>query len=179
MRSSGVIICVFFLIFANPLVLFANELPTGYEGISFGMTGKEVTAVNKNIRKADGQHHFSFGEHFEVNPNVYILELDEASRAEYYLFKNRVYKIFIIIDEDKKGDRKLYEKLVTATRNLYGEPKQRYVENNFNMQISHTRWHNQHTILDLRKGAGFVFKVIIDKQLNREKQYLQKMEGGV
>ncbi|MEK7306519.1 MAG: hypothetical protein AAB014_02670, partial [Nitrospirota bacterium] len=85
----------FFLILILAAVSYA-KLPMGHEGARWGMSVDELKKISGDLVQADNRHKFYFGEHFETEPDVYYREKGKEERVEYYFYKGKLYKIFII-----------------------------------------------------------------------------------
>ena len=112
---------------------------------------------------------FNYAEHGEEDPDVYARMTDKHERIEYYFYKGRLYKIFIIYDRIL-SHTPLYEKLVEDVTREFGQPDRTYQEEFFGLRIDHSLWEDNISILDLRKGAGFIFQVRMDKETSKKKE---------
>lgn len=166
-----------------PLILFISGishamLPKGYEGARWGMSVDELKKIVNDLVQADNKKKFYFGEHFETEPDVYYKEKGKEERVEYYLYKERLYKIFIIYDRELY-DTPFYEGLINKMKEVNGPPKEVFVEKSFGLKISHALWDDGETTIDIRKGAGFIFQVITDKSIAEKKEKMHKKKKGI
>lgn len=151
-------------------------LPSGYEKATWGMSAEElqqVASVDK-IELGDG---LNYAEHLEEDPEVYVRLTDQHERIEYYFFEGRLYKIFIVYDRILYHTH-FYDRLIGEVKGRYGPPHKIYQEELFGLPIQHSLWEDKSSILDLRKGAGFVYQVRIDKATDQKKaRSLHKKKG--
>ncbi|MFQ5455208.1 MAG: hypothetical protein ACE5EA_03255 [Nitrospirota bacterium] len=172
MKSLGISI-VFLCSFSG--LTSAIRLPQDFEHSQLGMTLEEL---KKDVPLIETDDQMGYADHFEEEPDVYFFRDEKKARKiEYYFFKNRLYKIFVIYDPHTyKAD--FYDKLVTEMEGKYGSPADRYKKNVFGISVEHTVWNNKKTILDIRNGAGFIYKVIIDKaSLQQKEEYLNRKKA--
>jgi hypothetical protein len=167
---------VVFIFFIAGLVA-AVEIPAGFEQAAWGMTVQELQQVMK-VEKVKIGDEFNYAEHMEEDPHIYVRMTEQHERIEYYFFEDRLYKIFIIYDRSHY-DTPFYEQLIEDVASRYGLPQKTYEEEFFGLQIQHTLWENEDTLLDLRKGAGFVYQVRTDKTAAQKKARPQKKRKGV
>lgn len=153
-------------------------LPRGYEGTRWGMSIDELKVVVGDLVKADNKKNFYFGEHFEIEPDVYYREKGKDERVEYYFYKGRLYKIFIIYDRELY-ETPFYEDLINKTKDVHGAPKDIFEEKSFGLRIFHAIWDDGETTLDIRKGAGFIFQVITEKNTAEKKEKIHKKKKGI
>ena len=177
----------FFLILILAAVSYLSEftsaqadatLPIGHEGARWGMNVDELKKISGDLVQADNRHKFYFGEHFETEPDVYYKEKGKEERIEYYFYKGKLYKVFIIYDRELY-ETSFYEDLVKKTKDSYGAPKDVFEEKTFGLRISHALWDDGETTLDIRKGAGFIFQVLAEKSVVSEKEKAQKKKKGI
>lgn len=165
------------------LILFLSGisyamLPKGYEGAKWGMSVDELKKVVKDLVKADNRNTFYFGEHFEMEPDVYYKEKGKNERVEYYFYKGKLYKIFIIYDRELY-ETSFYEDLIKKAKDIYGDPKDVFEEKTFGLRIFHTMWDDGETTVDIRKGAGFIFQVVTEKSIAEKKEMMRKKGKGI
>lgn len=153
------------------------KLPNGLEKATWGMTVEELQQV-ANIQKVHAGDGFGYAEHMEEDPDVYIRMTPDHNRIEYYFFEGRLYKIFIIYDKILYNSA-FYQRLIDEMKEMYGLPHKSYEEKFFDLAIQHTLWEGESSKLDLRKGAGFVYQVRINKAVAREKTSKQKKKQGI
>jgi hypothetical protein len=142
-------------------------LPGGYDRAGWGITVAELQK-QVDIERAEMTDGFGYAEHLEADPDVYFRMTPNHERVEYYFYQARLYKVFIIYDRIYFHTR-FYEDLVGEMKKNFGEPNEVYQEDFFGLPIQHTRWEDADSILDLRKGAGFIYQVRIDKAANQNK----------
>ena len=99
-------------------------------------------------------------------------------RVEYYFYQGHLYKVFVIYDRIYFHTR-FYEDLVEEMKQSFGEPHEIYQEDFFGLPIQHTRWEDSTSYLDLRKGAGFIYQVRIDKAADRNKAKAQTKKKSI
>lgn len=155
----------------------APVLPNGYEKARWGMTVQELQEVASVERVLTGKG-FNYAEHMEEDPEVYAGFSAGHNRIEYYFFEGKLYKVFIIYDK-MLYHTKFYEKLVKDTTEKYGPPGRTYEETFYDLVIHHSLWEDPESELDLRKGAGFVYQVRIDRDAAGRKAAREKKKKGV
>ena len=165
MRNQWILIIGLFM--SVPAIAGETELPTGYHQAHWGMTVSEVSK-EVAIVPADPSEGFGYGEHLEEDPEVYTWTSPDHEKVEYYFYRGKLYKIFIIYDRIYFHTR-FYEKLIEKTRAVYGKPRETYQEEFFGLSIQHHLWEDESSVLDLRKGAGFIYQVRTDKAAAGEK----------
>ena len=138
-----------------------TTLPSGYDRAVWRMTAPELKK-QLDVARAEMGDGFGYAEHLEEDPEVYYWNSPQHERVEFYFYQGRLYKIFIIYDRVYFHTR-FYEKLVEETTTAYGNPQDRYQEEFFGIPIQHARWEDSASVLDLRKGAGFIYQVRIEK----------------
>ena len=169
---SGIIINLLF----SALAFAGAALPTGHAPATWGMTVAEIRKQVEIVRAIPGEG-FGYAEHLEEDPEVYIRNTAQHERVEYYFYEGRLYKIFIVYDRIFFHTR-FYQKLAEEVRTQFGDPKDTYQENFFGLSIQHTLWEDSESILDLRKGAGFIYQVRIDKEAAaRKKKTLRRKKS--
>jgi len=154
-----------------------SSLPNGYDRAGWGMTVPELQK-QVGIERAEMSDGFGYAEHLEEDPDVYYQMTPEHERVEYYFYRGRLYKVFIIYDRVLFHTR-FYEELIEKTKKTYGDPKDAYQEDFFGLPIQHTRWEDSTSILDLRRGAGFIYQVRIDKTTNEIKTKAQTKKKSI
>ena len=165
------------LAFLNTGLVATPSLPTGFQEAQWDMTAKQLEAV-ATIKKVITTDGFNYAEHLEENPEVYVQMTPNHKRIEYYFFGGRLYKIFIIYDR-VLTHTKFYDRLVKEMQDRYGPPLKTFDENIVDLIIRHTQWQDETSILDLRKGAGFIYQVRIDKPAAEKKARAQHKKKGI
>lgn len=146
----------------------AAALPQGHGPARWGMSAQQLQAAAP-AQKAEKTDGLGYADHLEDDPDVYIGLTPQHERVEYYLFEDRLYKIYIVYDRIMTHTG-LYERLVAEIAQQFGPAQQRYRDELFGLPIQHTIWEDANTILDLRQGAGFVYQVRIHKAAAEKKQ---------
>lgn len=173
MRSA---IVLFSLILAS-IVVAGPTLPNGYDRAAWGITVAELKK-QVEVERAELTDEFGYAEHQEEDPDVYFRLTPKHQRIEYYFYQGRLYKVFVIYDRVLYHTR-FYEDLVGEMKTSFGDPQNIYRENLFGLPIQHTQWEDAVSILDLRKGAGFIYQVRIDKAANRDKAKAQRKKKSI
>jgi hypothetical protein len=166
------------MLFSTLLIgyIAAAGLPNGYEGATWGMTSEDLRQI-ASVQKIEPGDTFNYAEHLEEDPDVYIRNNDQHERIEYYFFEGQLYKIFIVYDRILYHSR-FYDRLIEKAKEDYGHSQEVYQEELFGLRIQHTLWEDAVSILDLRKGAGFIYQVRIHKDAAQRKDHsLQKKIG--
>lgn len=163
---------VFRLALLNLLLLLSPAsaspvLPNGHDQAVWGITVSELKK-QMDVSPVERTDPFGYAEHLEEDPEVYFWNSPQHERVEFYFYEGRLYKIFIVYDRIYFHTR-FYEKLVEETTAAYGKPQDTYQEEFFGIPILHARWEDSASVLDLRKGAGFIYQVRIDKMAAEKK----------
>ena len=158
-------------------IIAVTGLPGGFEQATWGMTVEELKKVAA-VEKVDLEEGFNYAEHMEEDPEVYARTTDQHERIEYYFFEGKLYKIFIIYDRILFHTR-FYDRLTEEVKDRYGSPKEAYTEQLFDLPIQHTLWEDGTSTLDLRKGAGFIYQVRINKAAAQKKTHAQQKRKGI
>ncbi|WP_455206502.1 hypothetical protein [Kaarinaea lacus] len=145
----------------------AMTLPTGFEGITWGMGIEELTSQHE-VHKAVPGSAYTYADHMEIDPDVYVRRTEDNKKIEYYFYNGRLYKIYIVYDREKSTDA-FYKELIDKAHKEYGSAQSHYQENIFGIQVLHVKWDDGSSTMDLRSGAGYVYQVLIDKTAEREK----------
>lgn len=145
-----------------------SPLPQGFDAVSWGMSVSKVQGKTGAVR-ADPSSGFGYAEHGEEDPEVYTRTGPHGERVEYYFFKEELYKIFVVYDRILFHTR-FYEELAEEIGRDFGPPQKTFEEKFFGLDIFYTRWEDDASILDLRKGAGFIYQVRIDKGRDSDKK---------
>ncbi len=141
--------------------LQAAALPQGYETAKWGMTLSEIRKTTAVV-EAKPENGYSYGDHTEVDPDVYVQTTPDNKRIEYYFFEKRLYKVYVIYDPGK-SDMNFYQSMHKKISNQFGPHVKAFDERVFGMPIKHILWEDDETSVDLRYGAGFVYEVRVDK----------------
>lgn len=144
-----------------------SGLPDGLGDAVWGMTVSDLES-RMELTRADRGDGFGYAEHLEEEPEVYIRQNAQHERVEYYFSEGRLYKIFIVYDR-VLFHTPFYKDIVERTTVEFGPPGRIFQEDFFGLSIQHTQWEDAASILDLRKGAGFIYQVRIHKQGAEEK----------
>ena len=89
-------------------------------------------------------------------------------KIEYYFYKGRLYKIYIVYDRARSTET-FYKSLIDKAQKEYGPAHSHFQENVFGILVLHVKWDDGTSTLDLRSGAGYVYEVMIDKAAERDK----------
>ena len=147
------------------------ELPSSMTGNSDGTYwGMTVEQLKKTlmVQPATKQGEYSFADHMEVNPDVYLRKQNNGDRFEYYFYNQKLYKIYIVHSR-QNSDQDHYKHRVSELIKLHGPPQNNYEEVYFGISVQHTLWEDKNNVFDLRFGAGFIYEVKINKAMAREK----------
>lgn len=148
-------------------LLFLTALPTHYHGASWGMSIAELKNQN-TVHKASQHGQYNYADHSEKNPDVYLRTTPKNKRIEYYFFKKKLYKIYVIHPKSTASTKK-YQQLLRNFKQQYGSKTDNYQETYFGLKIQHNKWQDNDTSLDLRFGAGFIYEVWVEKRAEKEK----------
>jgi hypothetical protein len=174
MRRLIIIIAV--LIFPS-LAAAGAALPNGYEQAGWGI-GVDDLKKQVDVERVEMTDEFGYAEHLEEDPEVYARMTSQHERIEYYFYQGRLYKVFVIYDRVFFHTR-FYEDLIEEMKKSFGPPQKTYPEEFFGLKIQHTRWEDDNAVLDLRKGAGFIYQVRIDKAADRKKAKAETKKKGI
>jgi hypothetical protein len=158
------------------LQLTAN-LPNGYEAAVWGTTAKQLEK-HVEVHKATPGSEYNYSDHMETDPEVYVQLTEQDKRIEYYFFKGKLYKIYIVYNKSLTSD-KFYQQKVDAATEKYGEPKDQFDESYFGLPVKHTYWEGEQSVLDLRSGAGFIYEVLIDKKAAMAKKIRRQLKRAI
>lgn len=161
----------------SALLAASVSLPSGYEQSTWGITAEQLVKQAPVIKIGpDSKYHYS--EHMEIDPDVYVLANQGNKRIEYYFFKDKLYKVFVVYDKvaDTAG---LYSKLRQEFIGKFGKPQQEYQQKVFGLTVRHTLWENDTTVFDLREGAGFIYQVRAYKPALQEKQHAYDRKNAI
>ena len=160
---------------ASPLSAMP-DLPSGYEQANWGMSVTELQKLAVVHKAAPGSE-FNYSEHMEINPDVYIKKADDK-RIEYYFFRGKLYKIFILYDRTLATPA-YYKKLISQQSKTFGPPQRQYQETVFGIQVQHTSWSDAQSSLDLRLGAGYIYQVRTHNRAAATKKMLQQLKHSI
>jgi len=149
------------------IMIAAFELPKGYEEFHWGATVEELTS-RIEVNKADLGSEYSYADHTETDPNVYVRLTSDKTRIEYYFFEGMLYKIYVIYDRAKSSSE-FYQEKIQETQKKYGPAQSHFQEKVFGLLVLHVKWDDGKSTLDLRNGAGYIYEVYIDKEAERKK----------
>ena len=152
-------------------------LPNGYEQAGWGITVDELKK-QVEVERVEMTDEFGYAEHLEEDPEVYARMTSQHERIEYYFYQGRLYKVFVIYDRIFFHTR-FYEDLIEEMKKSFGPPLKTYREEFFGLNIQHTRWEDDKAVLDLRKGAGFIYQVRIDKAADQKKSQAQAKKKSI
>jgi hypothetical protein len=157
-------------------ILAAANLPTGHEQARWQMSVKELEQTVPVIRVEPGDA-FNYAEHLEEDPEVY-LRTEDQKRIEYYFVEGELYKIFIVYDR-RTYHAGFYQQLIDEFKNRYGPPQRTLEKEFFGLPIQHVLWEDEISILDLRRGAGFIYQVRIHKAGAEKKARAAKRKKAI
>jgi hypothetical protein len=156
------------VLFAGFLLVTANfELPKGYEESHWGMTIEDISS-QVEVHKADLGSEYSYADHTETDPDVYVRLTKDKTRIEYYFYEGKLYKIYVVYDR-AKSSAEFYQQRILETRKKYGPAQSHYQERTFGLLVLHVKWDDGKSTLDLRNGAGYIYEVYVDKEMERKK----------
>lgn len=159
------------------LLHVAVSLPNGYQGAAWGISPKQLEKLAE-VHKATPGSEYNYSDHMETEPEVYIQFTKENKRIEYYFFKGKLYKIFIVYDRALTSAQ-FYQKKIAEARQEYGDPQGQFEEKVFGLMVKHTTWKGEQTLLDLRSGAGFIFEVLMDKKVAQVKALRRQLKNAI
>ena len=162
------------------LLLSVASLPSGFEQALWGMTVADLEKIT-DLHKATPGSEYQYSEHMETNPDVYV-SVQADRRVEYYFFRQRLYKIFVVYKRAYSNEADIdthYGTLIKQQTDMFGNPHQSFQETVFGLNIKHTLWMSDDSILDVRYGAGFVYEVRIDRKAAAAKKLLQQFRRSI
>ena len=159
------------------LLQVTASLPNGYQGAVWGISAKQLQELVE-VHKATPGSEYNYSDHMEADPEVYIQFTKENKRIEYYFFKGKLYKIFIVYDRVLTSPE-FYQQKITEARQKYGSSQGRFEEKVFGLTVKHTTWEGEQTLLDLRSGAGFIFEVLMDKNVAQAKAERRQLKNAI
>lgn len=145
----------------------SQELPDGYGDSHWGLTVEELTS-QVDVHKAGSGSEYSYADHTELDPEVYVRVTEENTRIEYYFYNGLLYKIYVVYDRSKSS-AEFYQQRIEETRKKYGPAQSHYQEKIYGLLIFHVKWDDGSSTLDLRSGAGYIYEVYVDKKAERKK----------
>lgn len=155
----------------------ATNLPNGYQDVTWGITTEQLEQ-SVDVHKATPGSEYNYSDHMEAEPEVYIQFTKDKKRIEYYFFKGKLYKIYIVYDRALNSPE-FYEKKIAEAKRKYGTPQGQFEENVFGLTVKHTTWEGEQSLLDLRSGAGFIFEVLMDKKVAKAKAVRQRLKNAI
>lgn len=161
-------------------LLNATNLPPGYEQAHWGMSVTDLEKITE-LHKASPGSEYQYAEHMETNPDVYVTVLPDK-RVEYYFFRQKLYKIFIVYKKSfttATDGESFYQTLVQQHTDLYGKAHESFQETVFGMNVVHNAWMNDDSILDIRSGAGYIYQVRVDRKAAAAKKLLQQFRHSI
>jgi len=153
------------------------DLPSGFEGANWGISPAQLQQ-QVTVYKAGLGSGYSYADHLEVEPDVYVRTTSDNKKIEYYFFKGKLYKIYVIYDR-AKSDMPFYKQLIAGKQKTFGPAAAHFQEKVFGLLVLHVRWDDGVSILDLRSGAGYVYEVMVDKSAELEKARLQQNKRAI
>lgn len=159
------------------LLQVAMSLPNGHQNAVWGITAKQLTE-SVEVHKATPGSEYNYSDHMEVEPDVYIQFAEDKKRIEYYFFKGKLYKIYIVYDRALTSPE-FYQQKIAEARQKYGPSQGHFEENVFGLTVKHTTWEGEQSLLDLRSGAGFIFEVLMDKKVAQAKALRQRLKNSI
>ena len=170
----AILLCVLALL---SLATYAKtELPEGYQKANWGMSVSDLQK-QVTVHKATPGSEYNYSEHTEVNPDVYIQKTDHK-RIEYYFFRGKLYKIFILYDRSLATSA-FYKKLIKQHSEKFGPPQHRFQEKVYGIPVKHASWTDNQSSLDLRLGGGYVFQVRLQNSAAAAKKTLQQLKHSI
>ena len=79
-----------------------------------------------------------------------------------------LYKIYVVYDREKSSTD-FYQERIQETQKKYGPSQSSFQEKVFGLLVLHVKWDDGRSTLDLRNGAGYIYEVYIDKEVERKK----------
>lgn len=152
-------------------------LPDGHKDIHWGMTVEQVKQKVQVYKAGEGSQ-FGYADHMETDPEVYVRSTSDNTRIEYYFFNGKLYKIYVVYDR-AVSTQAFYLDLIDKAQAQYGNAQSNYQENVFGILVIHAKWDDGKSIMDLRSGAGYVYKVLIDKAAQQEKNLVQQRKRSI
>ena len=165
------------LVAGATVVRAATPIPQGLGEAQWGMTIDELRGV-VDVTKINPNDPFSYADHLEEEPVIYVGQTAAGQRVEYYFFNGELYKIYLI-HGDVQRDLVLYQQLADRLAVAFGPPDRHYDEVVMGLTIIHTIWEDAISSLDLRFGAGFVFQVHRDRSRAEAKALAMKRKKSI
>ena len=137
------------------------------DGAYWGMSVEQLNEM-VTVQPASSVGQYSFADHMEVNPDVYLRKKNNGNRIEYYFYNGKLYKIFVVYSR-QNSNLNQYKKRVAELIKQNGPPQNNYEEVYFGIAVQHTLWEDKDNVFDLRYGAGFVYEVKVNKSLAKSK----------
>jgi len=164
----SVILLILYIL--KPSVAWNAELEQGYGKAKWGMTVQELGKIVQLTNAIETGK--SYAEKRESKPNVYLSKLPDNSNIEYYFYKNKLYKIFIVFTYSNSkfsSEQEFFEYILGKNIHVLGKPKASFEEKKHGGSIWHNIWEDSITQIDLRLGDKFIHKVLIQKDTVKEK----------
>lgn len=162
---------------ATILLSVALTLPAGNDIAQWGVTVEELQANIPLDQAVPDENGYAYGDHEEVDADVYVYRPDKGGRVELYFFEKKLYKTYTIFGHTQTPES-TYEALVKEMTDKYGTPAKMFEEVKFGIKIIHNQWNDDKTLIDLRFGAGYVYEVRIDKTAaERKKQLIDRRQA--
>jgi len=155
----------------------ALDLPSGFEGANWGITPDQLQQ-QVTVHKAGIGSQYRYADHLEVEPDVYVRTTKDKKKIEYYFFKGKLYKIYVIYDR-AKSDVAFYKQLIAEKQKIFGPAAAHFQEKVFGLLVLHVRWDDGASIFDLRSGAGYIYEVMVNKSVELEKARLQQTKKSI
>ncbi len=170
-NSRNLISTIFLTLFIlQPSIAWNAEFEQGYGKAKWGMTVKELGKIIHLTNAIETGK--SYAERMEWKPNVYISKLPDNTNVEYYFYKKKLYKIFIVFTYSNSkfsSEQEFSENILGKNINFLGKPKASFEEKKHEATIWHNIWEDNITQIDLRLGDKFIHKVLIHKDVVKEK----------
>lgn len=148
-------------------------LPLGEGELQWGASEQTLLehydAVKVDPSNPQGNH---FTEFMEIDPTVYIDRSTSGKKTEFYFYKGKLYKTFVIHLDQTNAPNRYKEKVKELTKSL-GAPSQQRQSIVFNIPVYHTIWEFGDEQFDLRFGAGYIYEVRTHKPTAEEKKLVQ------
>ncbi|MGD8572795.1 MAG: hypothetical protein PVF34_07125 [Gammaproteobacteria bacterium] len=159
------------------LQVAATALPNGHDDVTWGMTVSDVKSLHE-VHKAGEGSQYSYADHMEKDPEVYVRRTGDNKKIEYYFFEGKLYKIYVVYDRNV-STQEFYLDLIGKAQKQYGKFQSNYQENVMGITVLHVKWDDGQSIMDLRNGAGYVYEVLIDKAAKKKKLLEQQRDRSI
>ncbi len=161
---------LFILYILKPSIAWNAELEQGYGKAKWGMTVKELGRIVHLTNAIEAGK--PYAERMESKPNVFLSKLPDNTDVEYYFYKKKLYKIFIVFTYSHSkfsSEQEFFEDILSKNIDFLGKPKASFEEKKHGASIWHNVWEDSITQIDLRLGNKFIHKVLIQKDAVKEK----------